>query len=209
MLGSSPSACSRRLGSAHGDRRRPRGRFHARTRSRAASRAEIYPANRSIIRYLMVFPSVCVCGGDLWWRARDAAAICIVNVVGQQQHHHQQQQQQQDHQHQQHQQQQQQPRNGVSILALDSPSASSCRTGSHVYHEIERRTRPARASTRAVSVIERPTPSRIRSDRARRDRARDGRPVVRVNVYMIRARTASSRWRRRVAHRSYPATGEL
>lgn len=30
---------------------------------------------------------VCVCarGGDLWWSARDTAAICIVNVVGQQQ----------------------------------------------------------------------------------------------------------------------------
>jgi len=57
----SPSACSQRLGSAHGDRRRTCGRFHARSRSRAALRAEIYPANRSIIRYLMVFPRECVC----------------------------------------------------------------------------------------------------------------------------------------------------
>ncbi|KAL0099038.1 hypothetical protein PUN28_020230 [Cardiocondyla obscurior] len=41
---------------------------------------------------------MCARGGDLWWSAREAAAICIVNVVGQQQ------QQQQEHQHQ-HQQQ--------------------------------------------------------------------------------------------------------
>lgn len=45
---------------------------------------------------------MCARGGDLWWSARDAAAICIVNVVGQQQ------QQEQEHQ---------QQRNGaVSIL---------------------------------------------------------------------------------------------
>lgn len=89
LTGDSPSACSRRLGSTHGDRRRPRGRFHARSRSRAASRAEIYPANRSIIRYLMVFLSVCVCAGETCG-GDDAAAICIVNVVGQQQEHQQQ-----------------------------------------------------------------------------------------------------------------------
>lgn len=97
----------------------------------------------------MVFPCVCVCGGDLWWSAREAAAICIVNVVGQQQHQQQHQQQDQQQHHQQHRQQ----RNGVSILALDLRSVPSCHTGSHVYHETERRTRPARPSTRAVSVI--------------------------------------------------------
>lgn len=57
----------------------------------------------------MVFPSVYVCGGDLWWSVSDAAAICIVNVVGQQQ-------QQQEHQ--QHQQHQKKQLNGaVSIFA--------------------------------------------------------------------------------------------
>lgn len=60
-----------------GARRRVRGGSEARTataggraagftpaRDHVPPRAEIYPANRSITRYLMVFPRVCVCVGE-------------------------------------------------------------------------------------------------------------------------------------------------